>query len=40
MDFLLKGKKELERTHPLRNLERNFPSVPAGSKVIMTPMHT
>ncbi len=35
--FLLKGKKELERTHPLINLERNFPGVPTGSKVIMTP---
>ena len=35
--FLLKGKKELEPTHPLRKLERNFPGVPAGSKVIMTP---
>jgi hypothetical protein len=35
--FLLKGKKKLEPTHPLRKLERNFPGVLAGSKVIMTP---
>jgi hypothetical protein len=33
--FLLKGKKELEWNHPLRKLD--FPGVPAGSKVIMTP---
>ncbi len=35
--FLLKGKKGLEKNHPLRNLERNFPGVLAGSKVVMTP---
>jgi hypothetical protein len=35
--FLLKGKKELEKNHPLRNLECNVPGVPAGSKVVMTP---
>jgi hypothetical protein len=35
--FLLKGKKELKKNHPVRNLERNFPGVPAGSKVVMTP---
>jgi hypothetical protein len=35
--FLLKGKKELEKNHPLRNLEHNFPGVLAGSKVVMTP---
>ncbi len=34
--FLLKGKKELEKNHPLRNLEHNFPGVLAGSKVVMT----
>jgi hypothetical protein len=35
--FLLRGKKELEKNHPLRNSECNFPGVLAGSKVIMTP---
>jgi hypothetical protein len=35
--FLLKGKKELEKNHSLRNLERNFPGILAGIKVVMTP---
>jgi hypothetical protein len=33
--FLIKW-KELERKCPLRNLEKNFPGVPPGSKVVCT----
>jgi hypothetical protein len=32
--YFLKGKKELEKSHPLRNLERNFPGVWRGVRLL------